>query len=84
MDKITSHISITIVYLIYFFSLYTDKRKVAYRILIVDDDIELLKMLKNYFEIKRYDVMMAEDGADTLEKSIRNRILSCWISICLK
>jgi hypothetical protein len=26
---------------------------VAYRILIVDDDIELLKMLKNYFEIKR-------------------------------
>ena len=48
----------------------------AYRISIVDDDIELLKMLKNYFEIKRYDVMTAEDGADTLEKSIRNRILS--------
>ena len=40
----------------------------AYRILIVDDDIELLKMLKNYFEIKRYDVMMAEDGTDVLEK----------------
>ena len=40
----------------------------AYRILIVDDDIELLKMLKNYFEIKRYDVMMAEDGTDALEK----------------
>ena len=39
----------------------------AYRILIVDDDIELLKMLKNYFEIKRYDVMMAEDGTDALE-----------------
>ena len=40
----------------------------AYKILIVDDDIELLKMLKNYFEIKRYDVMTAEDGADALEK----------------
>ena len=40
----------------------------AYRILIVDDDIELLKMLKNYFEIKQYDVMMAEDGTDALEK----------------
>lgn len=40
----------------------------AYRILIVDDEIELLKMLKNYFEIKRYDVMTAEDGADALEK----------------
>ena len=38
------------------------------KILIVDDDIELLKMLKNYFEIKRYDVMMAEDGTDALEK----------------
>ena len=25
-------------------------------------------MLKNYFEIKRYDVMMAEDGTDALEK----------------
>ena len=34
----------------------------------MDDDIELLKMLKNYFEIKRYDVMMAEDGTDALEK----------------
>ena len=56
----------------------------AYRILIVDDDIELLKMLKNYFEIKRYDVMMAEDGTDALEKIHKNRILSCWTSICLK
>ena len=44
----------------------------AYRILIVDDDIELLKMLKNYFEIKRYDVMMAEDGTDALEKIHKN------------
>ena len=41
----------------------------AYRILIVDDDIELLKMLKNYFEIKRYDVMMAEDGTDALDSA---------------
>ena len=40
----------------------------AYRILIVDDDIELSKMLKNYFEIKRYDVMTAEDGTDALKK----------------
>ena len=45
----------------------------AYRILIVDDDIELLKMLKNYFEIKRYDVMMAEDG--TGFSKIRGRAL---------
>lgn len=26
--------------------------RMAYRILIIDDDIELLKMLKSYFEIK--------------------------------
>ncbi len=40
----------------------------AYKILIVDDDIELLKMLKNFFEIKRYSVITAENGLDALEK----------------
>ena len=56
----------------------------AYRILIVDDDIELLKMLKNYFEIKRYDVMMAEDGTDALEKIHKKPDIILLISICLK
>ena len=39
-----------------------------YRILMVDDDIELLKMLRNYFEIKQYAVITAEDGMEALDK----------------
>lgn len=42
--------------------------KMAYRLLIVDDDIELLKMLKSYFEMKRYEVMTALDGDEGLKK----------------
>ena len=41
----------------------------AYRILIVDDDIELLKMLKNYFEIKRYAVCRKKKGGMTYESN---------------
>lgn len=39
-----------------------------YKILIVDDDKELLKMLKSYFELKGYLVLTAEDGLAALEK----------------
>lgn len=39
-----------------------------YTILLVDDDIELLKMLKSYFEIKQYNVITAENGLVALEK----------------
>lgn len=41
----------------------------SYKILIVDDDTELLKMLKNYFEIRRYVVITAENGADGLKQA---------------
>lgn len=40
----------------------------TYKILIVDDDIGLLKMLKNFFEIKGYSVITAENGLEALEK----------------
>lgn len=40
----------------------------SYKILIIDDNIELLKMLKNFFEIKQYSIIMAENGLDALEK----------------
>lgn len=40
-----------------------------YKILIVDDDTELLKMLKNYFEIKKYTVSTARNGAEGLKKA---------------
>ncbi len=39
-----------------------------YKILVVDDDTELLKMLRSYFEIKQYTVITAENGAEALEK----------------
>ena len=40
----------------------------AYKILIIDDDTELLKMLKKYFEIKKYEVITAENGLEGLQK----------------
>lgn len=39
-----------------------------YKILMVDDDIELLTMLKNYFEIKNYSILTAQNGVEALEK----------------
>ena len=39
-----------------------------YRLLMVDDDGELLKMLKNYFTMKGYLVETARDGAEALQK----------------
>lgn len=38
------------------------------KILIIDDDDALIKMLQNYFEIKGYEVLSASNGADGLEK----------------
>lgn len=42
------------------------------RILIVDDDPELLKMLKTYFEIREYIVITAENGVEALKKTETN------------
>lgn len=40
----------------------------AYKILMIDDDAELLKMLKRYFEIKKYEIITAENGLEGLNK----------------
>ena len=40
----------------------------AYKILIIDDDAELLKMLRRYFEIKKNEVITARNGAEGLSK----------------
>lgn len=45
-----------------------ERKQMAYKILIVDDDTELLKMLKCYFEINQYQVITAENGAEGLSK----------------
>lgn len=39
-----------------------------YKIMIVDDDIQLVKMLQSYFEIKGYVVICAVDGEEALKK----------------
>lgn len=38
------------------------------KILIVDDDQELVKMLKSYFELKEYEICTAEDGRKAMDK----------------
>lgn len=40
----------------------------TYKILIIDDDAELLKMLKKYFEMKKYEIITAENGLEGLNK----------------
>lgn len=40
----------------------------AYRILIIDDDAALLKMLQKYFEMQKYEIITAENGAEGMEK----------------
>ncbi|MCB6203129.1 response regulator transcription factor [Extibacter muris] len=43
-----------------------------YNILIVDDDTELQKMLKNYFRLRDYQVDTAIDGVEAVEKAKSN------------
>ena len=44
-----------------------------YKLLIVDDDKALVKMLENYFTMKNYDVRSAATGVEALEKC-RDRV----------
>lgn len=39
-----------------------------YKILIVDDEIHIVDMLKDYFEINDYNVLAAYDGEEAIEK----------------
>ena len=40
----------------------------AYKILMIDDDTELLKMLKKFLEIKKYEIITAGNGLEGLNK----------------
>lgn len=40
----------------------------AYKILMIDDDTELLKMLRQYFEMKKYEIITAGNGTEGLSK----------------
>lgn len=39
-----------------------------YKILIADDDAELVKMLRTFFELRKFTVITATDGTETLKK----------------
>ena len=39
-----------------------------YKILVVDDDKELVKMLCSYFNMKQYETIKATDGMEALNK----------------
>ena len=39
-----------------------------YKILIADDDREMLKMLESFFEIKKYSVFTAKDGMEVMKR----------------
>ena len=41
-----------------------------YKLLIVDDDLELLKMLKSYLEMKNYIIYTAVNGKEALDRMI--------------
>lgn len=43
-----------------------------YKILIVDDDKELVKMLSQYFDFKGYNIITAENGVEAIEKTTCN------------
>lgn len=42
-----------------------------YKLLMVDDDVQLLKMLSQYFQIKGYEILTAKDGKEALEKAAK-------------
>lgn len=42
-----------------------------YKLLMVDDDVQLLKMLSRYFQIKGYEILTAKDGKEALEKAAK-------------
>ena len=42
--------------------------KMKYKILVVDDDKELVKMLCSYFNMRQYETITATDGMEALNK----------------
>ena len=40
-----------------------------YKLLFVDDDKALLKMLENYFRLRRYRILLAEDGMEEIGRA---------------
>ncbi len=53
------------------------------KILIVDDEADIVSMLKDYFEFNGYDTITAVNGLEAIQKKLKsNQTLFCWILIC--
>lgn len=44
----------------------------GYRILVVDDEVGILQLLKDYFEIQGYEVLTAKTGQEAIENAMKN------------
>lgn len=53
-----------------------------YKILVVDDDKELVKMLCSYFNMKQYETITATDGMEALNKIKMKPDIILLISTC--
>lgn len=54
------------------------------KILIADDESDIVSMLGSFFESKGFRVLPASNGAEALKQVENNRILFCLTSICLE
>lgn len=52
------------------------------KILIADDESDIVSMLGSFFESKGFRVLPAFNGAEALKQVENNRILFCLTSIC--
>ena len=52
------------------------------KILIVDDETDIVSMLKDYFEYNGYDTMTAVNGLEAIEIQLLH-ICCLWFIICL-
>jgi len=50
--------------------------------IVVDDEVDIVNMLKDYFEIDGYEVMTEQRGMGAVKKQKINLISYCLISIC--
>lgn len=51
-------------------------------IMVIDDEEEILDMLKRYFSLEGYHVITAAGGKEALQKLAKQPTLYCLTSIC--
>jgi two-component system alkaline phosphatase synthesis response regulator PhoP len=53
----------------FFYVLKEEGKTMIKKILIADDEVNLLKLLKHFFRVRRYDVILATNGEEALNKA---------------